>query len=320
VPKIIHWTLDNGSGLDSVAKDIVKAERALGLDSLCVSSLEQAHWKVAVDADIHCVHSHIPDGVKRSKVVWFQHGTPEYTLQTAIMEGLNRGYGAGDSWMLQQYWMKHSDAIVTFWPRHEAILRSMCDKHTRIECIPMGVETDFWKPIDSRGKYAGEPSLFTAENCHFIKWPFDLFVMLPWIAEEIPKVRLHAFLLPYDQHRWWFPLINSNGAAFSSFISGHSLSKEDLRNAFCSTDFFIGLVRYGDFNKLCLEAAACNAKLISYAGNPFSHYWITEGDQRQMVKELIAVLKNEIEPRKDVLTVPDIADTAKALANLYESL
>ena len=301
-----------------MAKDISKAERDLGLDSVLVSSLDESQWAMGEDVDIACVHSHIPDGVKRGKVIWFEHGTPEYTIQMSMMEA-QKGYGAGDSWMLRQYWTSNSDGIVTFCPRHQAIIKAMCDQHTRVECVPMGVDRDFWKPVDSRGKYAGAPSLFTAENCHFIKWPFDLFVIWPWIMQSLPKARLHVNYLPYDQHRWWFPLINSNGASFGSYISPNLLDKESLRNAFCSTDYFIGLVRYGDFNKLCLEAKASGAKVISYKGNPYADYWINEGDQRDMAGTLSAILLGIAEARK-ADEVPDIKSTAARMKEIYEGL
>jgi hypothetical protein len=99
----------------------------------------------------------------------------------------------------------------------------------------------------------------------------------------------------------------------SSKVFGH----EDLRNNYCSNDFYIGLVRYGDFNRAALEARACGTKLISYTGNPYAHYWIPEGDQRVMADYLIKVLKGDTQPREDILDVPDIKDTALEMVELY---
>jgi hypothetical protein len=215
--------------------------------------------------------------------------------------------------------MQHSDAIVTFWPRQQALWKSFCDKNTIVDCVPMGVEKDFWKATPSAGKYRGTPSLFTAENAHYVKWPLDLFLIWGWVNEELVDACLHSAYLPTDQHRWWFPLVNRNASHYGSVISSQVLAKEPLRNAFCSTDYFIGLVRYGDFNRLCLEANACGATSISYRGNPYSDYWITEGDQRDMTKELLSILKGEVEPRQKEV-VPDILDTAKAMQAIYERI
>lgn len=127
---------------------------------------------------------------------------------------------------------------------------------------------------------------------------------------------MHACYVARDQHRWVAPLVNRNGAAFGMHWSPITWAHEDLRNVFKSIDFFIGLVRYGDFNRLCLEANAAGATTISYAGNPYSDYWVSEGDQREIAKQLIAILKNDVEPRvKD--PVPDFMDTAKAMQAIY---
>jgi hypothetical protein len=88
---------------------------------------------------------------------------------------------------------------------------------------------------------------------------------------------------------------------------------------FKSVDFVLGLVRYGDFNQLSLQANAAGAKTISYRGNEYADYWVTEGDQREIAKELTSILKGEVAPRTKT-PVPDIAETAAAMKAIYETL
>ncbi len=323
--KIAHWTLFNRSGMYHVAESTVKAEAMSGLDSWLVDCEDPKGYKEILDADIHVIHTHLPDDVRAQltkplRTIWIAHGTPEYTFQRSVEAGLNRGYGASDSWELAQYWLQHADATVTFWPRQQAIWQSLCDKHTVIDLIPQGVDQTFWKPVPSAGKYMGSPSLFTAENCDYSKWPLDLFIAWPWVYPSFPEAFLHALYLPTDQHRWFYPLINRNGAAFKTISSGLYLNDENLRNAFCSTDYFIGLVRYGTCNLLCTQAIASGAKTITYAGNEYSDYWIHEGDQRNMAKELIAILSGEIEPRADKKPIADISEMIAALKPIYERI
>ena len=325
--KVAHWTAFNGSGMNRVAESLVDGERALGIDSVKCNCQEAPpdKFETVLDADIHVCHTHFPDDFRRRitrdyKRVYVVHGTPEHTFATSVETGLVGGYGHGDSWMLLQYNLQHADTTVTFWPRHQRILKSLCDKHTPVNCFPLGVDKKFWCPGESQGKFVGTPSLFTAENCHQIKWPLDLFIAWPWVY---PKVKgspsLHAAYLPYDQHRWFFPLVNRNGASYGSYISCGAFKNQALVNAFRSVDFYIGLVRYGDFNRICLEANACGTRTISYRGNPYSDYWITEGDQRSIADELTAILNGEVEPRVKE-TVQDILETCKAMKALYESL
>ncbi len=320
--KIAHWTIKNGSGLNMVAEELCEAEKALGLESVVVDSATEADWEGGMDADVHVAHSHIPDPVraKGGKVVWIGHGTPEHCFQTSVEAGLNGSHGFSDTLMLIQHWFKVSDALVTFWPRHQAIWQSMVSKNTKVHCIPLGINKEFWQPIPSAGKYAGEPSVLTAENCHYIKWPLDLVIQWPWICENVPKAMLHMFYLPNDQHRWWFPLMNANGSAYKSHIATGSLDKHGLKNAYASVDFYANLVRYGDHNRMTMEARASGCKVISFAGNEYADYWIPEGDQRNQALHMADILNGVKPPRENVLPVPSVADMAQGMKEVYEGL
>jgi glycosyltransferase involved in cell wall biosynthesis len=313
--KVVHWRFINGSGLSKVAEELSEAENNLGITSVLADSNDEKTWEDYVDGDIHVVHSHFPDEIRKKhhKTVWVGHGTPEHCWKGA-MDANTPG-----AWMLSQYWMQHSDALVTFWPRQQAVWKTLCDKNTKVEYIPMGINTDFWKPVESRGKYAGEPSLLCAENPHDFKWPFDIFVAWPWVTEKISMARFHAYYIPKVNEHYWKGWTDRNGASFRSYIHTVVLAPEDLRNAFVSSDYYISPVRYGDYNRVCLEAKASGTKLISYQGNPYADYWITAGDQRIMADELIRIFKGEIEPLKSA-PIPTIEEMAQSMINVYKRL
>jgi hypothetical protein len=161
--------------------------------------------------------------------------------------------------------------------------------------------------------------VFTAENCYEIKWPLDALIAWPWVTKQVAEARLHAIYLPRDQHRWWFPLVNRNGASFYSHLSPQVFTDTGLRNAFCSTDYYLSLVKYGDASRASLEAAACGATVISYRGNPYATHWVTEGDQRILALELIAILSGQTAPRTPA-PVPTHADMVAASLDLYRRL
>lgn len=322
--KVCHVSMFNQSGMHRVAESLSTAEKVLGLDSHLVNMHETSPEALdaIADSDIFVAHTHFPNEIKKRatkdyKLVFPSHGAPEYIWNSAIEDG-KKGYGHGDGLMLWQYWMSHADAIVTFWPRHQAMMQTMVDKHTKVNLVPLGVDKKFWAGGFDKGKFAGNPSLFTAENCHTIKWPWDLFILWPWIYKELPEACLHANYLPTDQHRWWFPLVNRNGASYGCHISALTFAHADLRNIFRSVDYMIGLVRYGDMNKMSLEANAAGCQTISYEGNPYSSFYLREGDQRRMAQDLLAILKGEVEPRADKEEVPDISETAAAFKKIYE--
>lgn len=319
--KIVHWAMMNGSGLHRVAESFANGEKKLGLDSQVVDPAWSLREQWVYDADINVIHTDLPEPVRRKgrPFVWVSHGTPEHVFSTAIEQRLE-GYGHQDAFALAQHWLQVSDCAVTFWPRHQWFWKSISDKRTKIECIPMGVDKDFWHPVESKGKFRGEPAVYTAENCHQIKWPLDLFMLWHLVWEKIEGARLHAVYLPYDLHRYFFPLMNRNSVTHTGIIKAGAVTHESLRYAFVSTDFYVGLVRYGDFNKISLEANACGATTISYEGNEFSDYWIREGDQRRMADELIAIFEGKVEKRKKK-AVPGLDEQVKAMKEqVYDCL
>ena len=319
--KIAHWSLSNGSGLRNVAEDMSKSECAIGLDSHFVATdktldgkIDKTGWESVMDADVHVAHSHIPDEVRNlnNKKVFVGHGTPEVCFQSSA---LANGPGA---WGMSLYWLKEADAAVTFWPRHQYIWKSLCDKRTVVDLVPLGVDKSFWKPGESRGKYAGSPSFLTNENSHQIKWCYDIAIAWPEVYNNVRDARVHINYIPTNQFHAYYPLFYGNGTIYSSYIGG-VLGKEDLLNAFRSIDYYINPVIYGDFNRVGLEAKACGCKVISYAGNPYADYWLSLQDQRSIASELTAIAKGDREPRQTE-EVPDIKDTAEAMLKIYERI
>ena len=324
--KVCHYTAYNGSGMAAVARSLVEAEKQLGLDSHLVNIQETTpgEWDRYADADIHVSHTHFPDQMRKKltkplKLVWVSHGTPEHVFNSAV-EDSEKGYGHSDGFMLFQFWMRSADARVTFWPRHAALMETMTHKGVGIHCFDLGVNLKFWGGGASLGKYAGNPSVWSGENCHAIKYPLDLFLMWPLVYPQLDGASLHVSYLPTNQHRYFFPLVNANGASYASHISPICWPHDQLRNIFKSVDFFIGLVKYGDHNRLSLEAnAAGGCKTISYAGNEYSDFWLPEGDQRIAAAELVKILQGEVKARKKK-PVADVSETAQNMIKVYESI
>lgn len=310
-----------------MATMICQAETEMGLDSfLCYTDggvgkptpgvRVLPDKEVARDADIHVIHSHVPDDMPGKKVM-IPHGTPEHCFQVTT-ESMKTNYAGSDAFSLTTYWINRADAVVTFWPRHAALWQTVAPKQ-KINVIPMGVNKEFWSSGESKGKWVGSPSVFNCENGHSIKWPLDIFLAWPMVTKEATGARLHAHYLPHDMHRFWYPLMYLNGTAYHSYSGSTYFGPESLRNGFKSSDFYLSPVRYGDHNTICMEAKAAGAKVISYKGNVYADYWISEGDQRVMAEELISIFKGEVEPRTSE-PVADIKETAQAMKGLYESL
>lgn len=326
--RVCHWTMFNNSGMNNVAVTMCEAEKKLGIDSQIANPFEEKQDVLVEkfrDFDFHVSHTYFPEWFKRVitkkdwKLVWLGHGTPEYIFYDSYYQDSAK-HGINDGMMLNQFYLSRSDAVVTHWDRHAAIYKTMVDKKTPVHTVPMGIDLSFWKKTPSLGKFAGEPSLLWSENTHIIKLPYDLLVAWPWVYPRVKgNALLHLTRFSMDLHRWLFPLVNRNGASYASHISTSMWDAAGLRNTLNSVDYQIGLVWKGDFNRTTLEASACGAKTISYCGNPYSDFWVPEGDQRVIADRLVSILNGEVEPRKDKSPVLPSSDTAIAMKRVYET-
>lgn len=316
--------------MHAVAKSMVEAERKLGIDAHLVNIQTDADWDQVLDADIHISHTHIPvmyrgkawlkQVTKPFRLVGCFHGTPSHVFESSVHAGENGAYAPSNSLMIMQRDMRVSHARVTFWERHAEIYRTMVDQGTKIYVVPMGIDLDFWKDGASRGKYQGNPSVWSGENCHVCKWPLDLLTMWKWVSDEVADTTLHLCYVPLDVHRYFLPLAHANGSYYRAHIGPWTYPHDELRRVLKSVDYFIGLVQKGDFNRLSLEANATGlCKTISYIGNEFSDFWIPEGDERVQARELISILNGQVEPRKKT-PVPSLASMGKAMVKVYESI
>ena len=318
--KVAHWTFFNGSGLTNVATDMAEADTAMGLQAVLCDTNNHETWEAGMDANIHVVHAHLPDKLsfdKKTKIIIVEHGSPEHIFEQSLQQGVAPSYAAADSFSLACFFLKRANAVVTFWPRHAAIWETLTGKP--VYCIPMGVKLDFWQRQQGIAPLAGNPPLFTAENAHNCKWPLDLFLLWPHLIERFPDARLHAINIPTDQHRWWWPLAFLNGSRYTSYMTALRFDPLNLRNYLSAAPYYYSPVRYGDHNRICLEAAACGSKVVSFEGNEYAHYWVREGDQRRQLEDLTRILKGEVQEREP-LAVPDIKDTAAAMLQIYHKI
>jgi hypothetical protein len=326
--KIIHWSMLNHSGMHHVAESMARAELAMGVESRLMDPFDkdQSGWEMALDADIHVAHTHIPEKmgtipwrraiVKPYKMVFPVHGTPEHFFENSVKEGVTNGYNAGVSYIHHQHGMQQADAIMSFVPRQQWLFDLATDKSTVVDLIPMGVDHAYWVGGASKGKYAGEPSVLTCENQHEFKWGVPIASVWQYVRREVDNAILHWSAIPLDLHRFVFPMLARYGS-YGTVVGSWSYAADTLRDIFKSIDFYVSPVRYGDFNRLSMEASAAGAKVISFPGNDYADFWMHEGHHRAMADDLIRILSGQEPPRAEKKPAPTEADMARVTINVY---
>lgn len=330
--KVCHWTQFNHSGMNNVARSLAQAEGEQGICSIVINSFDDKDWSEALDADVHVAHTWFPElyngtsfrrQLKRPlRIVMVGHGVPEHVFAESVEADRNKDHMIGDGLMLYQYWLQRAHARVFSWQRHAELAKTMVDTGSIVDYVPMGVDTKWWglgKSPSSIKILPGQPALFSAENPHAIKWPLELIEVWPMVYPHLDGASLHLGYMVTNRDRQFAPLINRTTAGYGMHWSGQKWDHPSLKAILQGIDYFIGLVRYGDHNMLSQQANAAGAKTISYPGNPYSDFWVHEGDTRMLARDLLAVLQGKVKPRQKE-SVPDVSETAKGMIAVYKRI
>jgi hypothetical protein len=328
--KIRHWSIMNQSGLHHLASAVAEGERRLGHDALVVDAADPSLWRspLHMDADIHAIHSrcapadlaYIRDVLDREpRVVFYSHGIPEDTIGQAINQVLLvERPDVEDYWSLTRYWLARADAFVVFNYRQQALFQSMTSKGRVVDCVPFGVDTAFWSDGPKNAPHLrGAPAVWTGENQLRVKWALDALLLWPFVTERVPDAHLHAHYIPFELHRWFVDIANTNGAAYFATITPKYFPHAMLRELWAGCDFMLGTTRYGDPTCLSQQAEAAGLPVISYPGNQHASWWLQEGDQRVMADQLVGIFQGHIPPRPDKVPVPTLEDMARHTPAVY---
>jgi len=329
---IVHWSSKNRSGMHHVAESMAQAELALGVDSRLMDPHDpkQDQWDIALDADVHVLHTHVPDMIgkvpfkqacrKPYRMAFFHHGTPELIFENAVRDSESNGYGSAAGYSVSIALMKQADALMCSVPRHHALFSLMMGKQGTVDLIPMGMDLKYWSGGINRGKYQGNPSFLNCENQYPFKWGVEYLKMWPWIRAALPEAFFHISNIPVGTQRFVDVLAAEYGAIYGAVIGNWNYLHSDLRNIFKQVDFYLSSVRYGDFNRMSMEVGASGCKVIAYPGNPYADYWVREGDHRNVAADIIAIGKGDVEPRADKLPIPTAQEMGHATINVYERI
>jgi len=215
--KVVHFGrfAPHACGLYHTMKDLIKAERGVGIDAHFVDVVSEkgickvqppskvdgllttSDVKEARDADVLVRHTSIPNDLENCgiPIMIAVHGRPESSLR------LDQ---AGTIPVVEAFYNKGRDArhkaFFTFWAEHLPFWRLIIPEK-KLHFVPAMVDLMEWRPGNVKpfdlGKHNGRPNILVADIWRDDITPFqEIMAVARFIKEQCPEGRLHVAAAP----------------------------------------------------------------------------------------------------------------------------
>jgi len=312
--KVAHFAVfsPGRSGQYATVRDLILAERGLGIDAqfidseTCLSCKGNKGYAGRTDgpiitmkeswaesADVLVRHSIIPEKLEDAgiPIVCCLHGRPE------------------NSFLLDQYGkikvfhflhQLNSDpryqAIVTFWEEFKFHFKYLLPKK-KVSFVPAMVKLDEYTPhgrTHEFGKKSGSPNIIICDVWREDVTPFNLvFAALKFQEEYAPDAKLHIFGLPPQKNGPAYILVN--------YLIKHSIAGDfyalmpDMMEKYRAADFLI--TPHNMATRVVREALACGCPVVGGTGNPYTQFTADARDINQFAKAMDSCWKSIESPR-----------------------
>lgn len=283
--RVAHWGLwaPNRSGMAETERELILAQRALGLDCGLIDAFDPDKsqtdgdfstetFRYADGADLYCLHSHIPEypggwGLDGTPCVCFLHGMPRYSWETEVymLEGGNSAPMA----TLAGYFNETDrfKRFFTMWPTQFATWE-VCDNYRgRVRAAPNGVDLSRWKLDGEARALAGEPALLVADQARMCKDPFVMVFGAEWFRAKLcPEAQLHIVGFPPQgtgnrTRERWDHLIAQTG--LRRVVNGVTGIVDDLPTWYRGADILLTTIT--DESRVVKEALVSGCDVLSPA-------------------------------------------------------
>jgi len=289
--KVAHSVLGKPgrSGLYESARNLVAAERRIGIDARIVPLGESIEMKddrgapiaghaFMCDSDVLVSHSGTSAPQLRTgiPVVTVLHGNPEYCHQMDLQKKIEGFYSRYSG----VYAHPIHKAFVTFYPQHLPFWELTLPAD-RLRLINPPCDLDVWKPkqtdYDFHGK-GGTINIVSTESWRETKIPFDIIHGFAWWAKKHPGAKLHIYgcwaeRLPVA----WAVILN---ALNKRGVLGEVMAwSKHLQDVYAAADMTLCFDRIAA--NTMRESMACGCPVVSHTGSTYAQ---AEADTRNPVE------------------------------------
>ena len=279
----------NRAGIHSAARDLILAERSVGIESNYIDYGSEADctfsrvwmkdgevetvspdWAIE-EADIIVHHSAIPPKVRDTKkpIVFYLHGRPEYSFLLDWKQ--KRGCMRAEMGYTKNHQYKK---FLTFWPRHKDVWENIFGGK-EVECVSPPIDLKNF-PVDGKKhefkpEEKGQPNILICDMWREDITPFNtIFAAMKFAKEQCPTAKIHVMALPTPGSN--NPVIDPLFANLrkSGYIGKLAPVISNLDEIMRSADILVSPV--GIETRVSLEAAACGLSIVGANGNSLASF------------------------------------------------
>jgi len=277
--RIVHFAKfgPRSNGLYETTKDLVLAERKLGVDAQLVDMDEKeqsrvglkdgeiitAHPDIAWDADILIRHSVVPSKYQNigKPVIMCLHGRPESSYRISA---------TGANEVIQAVANKSVDcrykAYVTFWPEFEAAWRSLVGD--KLYVIPAPVDLDYYTGGEDK-KFSGSHKILIADIWRDDVIPLNsIFGAVRYIERFEPEAKIHIVGAPVSgkQFEAFKPFLKG----LKKYIGSVSGQMKEIRDWYASCDCVV--TPHTIATRIIRESLAASLLVVAGAGCQYTPF------------------------------------------------
>jgi len=327
--KIAHAVThtENMNGLYESAREIIAAERALGIEAEAIDPTKPSEdrgslnggWHFLRDCDVIVDHSGLNDYmIKLEKpTVHCIHGWPRHSFLCEWQHDR-----AIYKYMRAMSRRRSCKAQVTFWPELAEYLSVILPKVT---VVPAPIDLEQWKPEGPDGyKFGGKRgkvNIVVADTLRAGKDPYDVVNAFALFAKTCPGAKLHMYGMPEKRPGWDTLLGALDEKGWLGEVTG---MVSGIVNVYRAADAVITPWNFA--TRIVREVLACGRQVVMGTGGTYSPYYAAPQDIPAFAVAIGHAVQEWTTHRQEAISRNravaaehfDVRKTAAALAGIYE--
>lgn len=336
IVKVAHVAVvtPHQAGLYETTRDLVEAERKLGIDARISDPTKNAQGidrnvpiipNFVAESDIVINHSGLSAAMRKARkpIIHVMHGRP---YSSFLLEQAGKV-------PVYSFWKKISrdpsyKVFVTFWPEFVPYF-SMILPSEKIHVVPPPVDLERWTPDGPCGysfhECSGEVNVVVTDIWRRDKDPYHVINAFFLFARQVEGAKLHVYAAPQKGAGWQIlkSLLEERGIAgeIVGFVKG-------LDNVYRAADMLITPQRIA--TRSVREALACGCQVVMAPGNSYTPYQADPEDIEDFANAMLAAYsegnsvrkgnKKRRANRKIAIAYFDSANTARKFVELIREV